>query len=152
MAGRMSAFRGRLFGMLHAEGQKRGMDHDAIHDMCRELYGVHSMSQMREADLMQIIKGWTGKSLRRQARLPRRGEAAATKPGEVQMVSGEELVTLEAEFAKRGLGQEGRDNFIRRQLGGRGQVRTRRDFAKVFGGLRAMNKREEECGGRQESA
>lgn len=142
MPGRMSGFRGRLFSAVHAEAQKRGMDHDALRAMCHAQYGVHSMSEMTEANLLKIYYGWTGKSLRRKAKLPRRGEAAKQPQGEIQIASAEELITLDAEFAKRGLGQEGRENFIRRQLGGRGIVRTRRDFCSVLGGLRAMNKRD----------
>lgn len=142
MPGRKSAFRGRLFSAVHAEAAKRGMDHDELRRVCQQNYGVHSMSEMTEVNLMKIYQGWTGKGLRRRARLPQRGEAAATKSGEVQMASGEELVELDAEFARRGLGEEGRENFIRRQLGGRLVVRTRRDFVKVLGGLRAMNRRD----------
>jgi hypothetical protein len=116
------------------------MDHDALRDMFHKQFGVHSMSELSEIQLMQVYQGWTGKGLRRRAKLPRRGEAAA-KPGEVQMVSPEELVTMEAEFARSEMSEEGRDAFIRRQLGGRATVRTRRDFASVFGGLRGMNRR-----------
>lgn len=118
-------------GTNRISGRRRGQQN----------YGVHSMSEMSEINLMKIYHGWTGKGLRRRARLPKRGEAAA-RPGEIQMASGEELVGLDSEFAKRELGEEGRENFIRRQLGGRLTVRTRRDFVKVLGGLRAMNRRD----------
>ena len=142
MAGRKSAFRGRLFKGLHAEAAKRGMSHDDLRALCHDAYGIHSLSEMTEIDLMKLYKGWTGRGLRRKCMLPGRGEAAKTKPGEIRMASADELCELESEFAKRGLGQEGKENFIRRQLGGRLVVRTRAQFCSVLGGLRAMNRRD----------
>ena len=142
MAGRQNAFRARLFRAVHAEARNRGMDHDDLRAYCHDNYRVHSMADMNEIDLMKIYKIWTGKTLRRKCMLPRRGEAAKSKPGEIQMASSDELCELGAEFARRRLGPDGQDAFIRRQLGGRGVVRTRRDFVSVLGGLRAMNRRD----------
>jgi hypothetical protein len=117
------------------------MDHDALREACKNAYDIHSLADMSEPDLMALYQGWTGKTLRRKrAALPKKGDAAE---GAVdQMISGEELTALDAEFAKRSFGREARTNFIRRQLQGRDTIRTRRDFAKVFHGVRAMNRRE----------
>lgn len=141
MPGLNSGRRSRLFRAVHAEAAKRGMDHDQLRDLCRASYLIHSMADMSDADLLALYKGWTGKTLRtKRAALPKKGEAAASNQD--QMISGAELEALEAEFAKRGMGREAKSNFIRRQIGGRDTIRTRRDFARVFHGVRAMNRRE----------
>jgi hypothetical protein len=138
--GPKSGLRTRLFRAIHAEAPKRGFDHDGLHDMCVREYRVHSMSEMTEQQLMSLYKGWTGKGLKSRAKLPKRGEAAAGAIAEI--VSGEDLVRLGEEFAKRGMGPEGQRNFVARQLRGRVEIRSRRDFARVFNGVRAMNRRE----------
>jgi hypothetical protein len=129
-----------LFRGLHAEAAKRGLDHDGLRDVCRQSYGVHSMGEVSDADLVKLYKSFTGKGLRTRARLPKRGEAR-DKAVE-QMVSGEDLTALDSEFAKRSMGADARRNFVRRQLRGRDRIVTRRDYARVFHGLRAMNRRE----------
>jgi hypothetical protein len=114
------------------------MDHDALRDMCRERYKVHSMGELSDGQLEAVYRGWTGHALKRKSALPPRGYANTT---EVAMVSGEDLETLARAFAARGWGKETQAVFIRRQLGGREQIRTRKDFWKVFSGVRAMNRR-----------
>lgn len=141
MAGRQSAFRGRLFKGVHAEAAKRGLDHDGLRDLCHRSYGVRSMSEISDSDLMSLYKSFTGKGLRRRARLPQRGEAAAN-PGVETIITGEELLELDREFAKRSMGEDSRRNFVRRQLRGRDRIVSRRDYSRVLGGLRAMNRRE----------
>jgi hypothetical protein len=138
MAGAKSAFRTRLFRAIHAEAPKRGFDHDGLHDMCTERFGVHSMSQLSDDQLLAIYRGWTGKTLKRRASLADPG----WKQEPDAMVSGEELTVLDQEFAKRGLGHEGRRNFVRRQLRGRESIRSRKDYVRVLHGIRAMNARE----------
>ena len=140
MPGRISGFRGRLFKGLHAEAIKRGVDHDGLRRICRESYGVHSMSEVSDSDLVALYKSFTGKTLKRRSPLPRRGESCGQLVE--QMVSGEDLVSLDAEFAKRSMGADARQSFVRRQLGGRDKIVSRRDFARVFHGLRAMSRRE----------
>jgi hypothetical protein len=139
MPGPHSAFRGRLFKAVHAEAAKRDMDHDALRDLCHRSYGVRFMSEMTDADLLKLYRSFTGKSLKRKAQLPRRGEL--DEAGE-RLISGEELVALDAEFARRALGPEARQNFVRRQLKGRDEIRTRSDFVRVWNGIRAMNRRD----------
>ena len=39
-----------------AEAGKRGMDHDALRDMCRQNYGIHSMGELNEVQLMQTAQ------------------------------------------------------------------------------------------------
>ena len=138
MPGLQSGFRGRIFKAVHAEALKRKIDHDGLHNLCVERFKVHSMSDVTDGQLLSIYREWTGKTLRNRAKLPSR----AWKSEGIQMISGEELITLAQEFAKRGLGAEGQRNFIRRQLDGRDQIRTRKEFARVLGGIRAMNKRD----------
>ena len=139
MPGPQKGYRNRLFRGIHAEALKRGMDHDALHDMVAQRFSVHSMSEASDAQLEAVYRGWTGKSLKRVGKLPQRGELA--KQAE-EMVSPADLELLAQEFAARGLGIDGQRNFVRRQLRGREEIRTRKDVVRVMGGLRAMNRRD----------
>jgi hypothetical protein len=141
MPGKVAGLRNRLFRGIHAEASKRGMDHDALHAMAKEQYGAHSLSALTDAQLLNIYHGWTGKVLRRQAKLGSPG----WKNEPPQMISGEEVVALDQEFATRALSGEGRKRFVRRQLKGRDQVRTRGDYIRVLHALRAMNQRDAEA-------
>jgi hypothetical protein len=141
MPGKTSGYRARLFKAVHAEGQKRGLDHDALHDLCCEQFAVHSMGQATDHQLEGLYRHWTGHTLKRRAKLPRRGEAAKASAA-AQMISAEEIVALDAEFARRNLVDGERANFMRRQLRGRADVRTRADWARVITPLRAMNARD----------
>jgi hypothetical protein len=133
------AFRAKLFRALHSEAVKRKMDHDALHDFCAQEMGVKSMSDLTEHQMAALYRQWTGKTIKRRATLPKVGEAADGGPE--QLISGDEIMALDAEFAKRDLRDKGRAAFVRRQLRGRDEIRTRRDYAKVMGGLRAMNRK-----------
>jgi hypothetical protein len=124
---------------VHAEAVKRGLDHDALHDLARERYGVHSMSELTDEQLLAIYRGWTGKGLKRAGTLPKRGELAGKGD---EIVSAGDLEDLAREFGARGLGADGQRNFVRRQLRGRETIRSRKDFVRVMGGLRAMNRRD----------
>jgi hypothetical protein len=141
MAGPRAGYKARLMRAVHAEARRRGMSHDELRDMCHATYGIHSLSEMTDNNLFEIYHGWTGKTLRRRCNLPARGEAAKSRPGEVRLVSEDELCELAQEFAKRGLDEAQREAFIRRQLEGRPVVRTRREFCAVVAGVRAMNRR-----------
>ena len=138
--GPRNGYRQKLFRAVHAEALKRGFDHDALREVCRQAYGVHSMSEVRDDQLASLYKQWTGKGIKRQAKLPRAGEAKAPRSLD-QVVSSAELLEFERECARREWGPETRRNFIRRQLQGRDIIRTRRDFVRVFSGIRAMNRR-----------
>ena len=140
MPGLTAGYRKRLFSAVHAEGAKRKIDHDALHDIVCARFGVHSMADVTDAQLAGLYHEWTGHGLKRRAALPRKGEAGR-KTLEAQIVSGEELIALGQEFAKRGIGEAGRGDFVARQPRGRREIRTRRDWVKVIGGLRAMNRR-----------
>jgi hypothetical protein len=141
MPGKQSGYRARLFKALHAEGIKRGLDHDGLHDLCCQQFAVHSMGDATEHQLAGLYRNWTGHTLRNRAKLPRRGEAAK-RASAGQMVSAEEAILMDAEFASRDLHGDARANFIRRQLRGRDQVRTRADWVRVITPLRNMNRRE----------
>lgn len=133
--------RAMYFRALHAEAQKRGIDHDALHDICVKRYAVHTMGELTEHQLGELYAAWTGKGLRRRTAMPTKGDARPSLSEE--MVSGDDLNSLALAFSQRGWGAETQRNFIRRQLHGREQIRTKRDFWKVFSGVRAMNRREE---------
>ncbi|HWE50493.1 MAG TPA: hypothetical protein VG273_11910 [Bryobacteraceae bacterium] len=139
--------RAKLMRAIHAEAQKRGIDHDGLRDM----FKVRSLSMVETNDLVGALKTWTGRGVRKSRpraaawparsaeQLPRKGYG---KNGETELVGGDDLNTLAEAFARRGMGKESQANFIRRQLGGRDSIRTRADFHKVFSGIRAMNRRE----------
>lgn len=134
--------RAKLMQALHAEAAKRGMDHDALRDVARMKFGVASMGLLKYGQLKQMFYDMTGKFFiahKAKVELPRRGYG---KKGELEIVSGSELELLERAFAKRGWGPETKAQFIRRQLNGREQIRTRADFHRVFSGIRAMNRRD----------
>jgi len=126
--------RAKLLRAIHAEGRKRGMDHDALHDM----FKTPSLSTVSIDELERTLKGWTGKGLRRNAPLPRRGYGSSTF---VELAGLEDFATLANAFAVAQMNGEAQKTFIRRQLRGRDTVRTVADFHKVFSGLRAINRR-----------
>jgi hypothetical protein len=138
--GTKSGYRQRLFRAVHAEAKKRKLDHDAIHDMCREKFGAASMATLTEGQLLTIYREWTGHGLKRKAALPARGEVNVAAPA--VMATPADLEMLAAEAAKRGLSADGLRNFTRRQLRGRVELRTRRDVVRVASAIRAMNRRE----------
>lgn len=125
--------------MLHAEAAKRKIPHEDL----REMFGVHSLSVVDVDALLRMLRGWKLRVPRKTA-LPRKGDQAL-QPGTPQMVSGEDLETLARAFAQRGWGLDTQRNFIRRQLRGREVVRTVADFQRVFSGVRAMNRRDQEA-------
>jgi hypothetical protein len=130
--------RGKLFRAIHAEALKRGLDHDALREIFKERFGVHSMGQLTEPQIESLYRSWTGhKPRKREKPLPKRGYAHSP---EIEIVSGEDLETLARAFALAGWGKATQEDFIRRQLG-RASIRTRRDFWKVFSGVRAINRR-----------
>jgi hypothetical protein len=136
----MKRDRARLMRAVHAEGLSRGLDHEALRDVCREKFQVASMGDLSDSQLRRLYRDWTGRTLGRSAPLPPKGYAK--KQGELEIVSGEDLELLERAFAKRAWGPETKREFVRRQLGGREQIRTRADFHRVFSGVRAMNRRD----------
>lgn len=135
--GKEKAYRSRLFKALHAEGKKRGFDHEAL----RELFNCHSLSAVATEDLQKCLLSW-GKKMRRTA-LPRKGYVAKAKQsGQIELIGGKDLTLLGDAFQKRGWTDAQQRNFIRRQTGHE-TIRTRADFHKVFSGVRAMNRRTE---------
>jgi hypothetical protein len=142
---------GRLFRAIHAEAAKRGMDHDALRDLCREHFGVHSMGQVTESQLAGLYKSWTGHQFRSGTKappLPKRGYARGT---DTTLVSGGDIERLGRAFARLGWGEATQRAFVERQLRGRHEIRTRRDFWIVFSGLRAMQRRRPMVDGQTDS-
>lgn len=133
------ATRTRLMRALHKEAAQRGLSHDALHDVCRQKFGVASMADLNTGQLKTVFQDLTGNLfVSRKVKLPARGYG---KRGELEIVSPELLETLERAFAKRAWGPETKRNFIRRQLRGREEIRTTADLQKVFRGVQAMNRR-----------
>ncbi len=144
----ISKYRSRLFQAIHAEGSKRGLDHSALRDVCRISFQVSSMSAMSDGQLLTLYQSWTGKTLKKYGKLPRRGESGAR-----QLVSVGELELIDAEAAKRGLDVAGKLAFVKAPAprercdpDARGvracDVRTARDESKggqVMEALIAMN-------------
>lgn len=137
--GTKNGYRNRLFRAVHAEALKRRLDHDGLRDLCREKHGVHSMAEMSDSQLLGLYREWTGHTLRTKAKLPGRGEVGTAV---AQLATPADLEVMAQEFAKRGMGAQAQKAFIRRQLRGREQLRTRADVVKVTAGVRAMNRRE----------
>ncbi len=134
-----SPVRLRLYRALHSEAAKRGLDHSDLHEICRARFGVDSMRAATDAQLQQIYAEWTGRRIKRTSALPARGGGDQRL---IEMVTGDDIETLARAFALRGWDAETQRNFVRRQLGGREQIRTRADFWRVFSGVRAMNRRD----------
>jgi hypothetical protein len=118
------------------------------------MFKVRSLSTVETNDLVGLLKQWTGRAVRKSRpsrksawparpaeQMPRRGYG---KNGETELVGGDDLNTLAEAFAQRNMGKEAQANFIRRQLRGRDSIRTRADFHRVFSGVRAMNRRDEQ--------
>jgi hypothetical protein len=134
---------------IHAEGLKRGLDHEALRDVCRAKFGVASMAELSAGQKKQLFRDLAGKNfVTHRMRLPERGYA---QQGKLEMISPAELETLERAFALRGWGPETKKAFVRRQLGGREEIRTRADFQRVFRGVQAMNRRDGRETGRMAS-
>lgn len=137
--------RARLMGALHSEGVKRGFDHDRLRELCGERYGVESMKDLSIDQMDDLFKHWLGRRFPRARRtaarppLPARGAAQESVS---EIVSPQHLETLGRAFGMRGWGPKTKREFIRRQLGGREQIRTKADFQKVFRGVQAINRRD----------
>lgn len=129
---------------LHAAGLKAGLDHDGLRDMGRAWYGAASLGDLDLPQLGALYGNLAGTEFLLRTRpnklkLPDRGYAQS---GQTAIVSGAELELLERAYVKRGWGPETKLAFVRRQLHGREQIRTRADFARVFRGVQAMNRRD----------
>jgi hypothetical protein len=133
-----------LFRAIHGAAAKRGLSHDELRDICRERFSVESMSDLTLDQLQHLYQGFEGRFLgTRKPPLPKRGTARMT---DSEMVSPAHIDTLARAFAMRGWGKRTQAQFIRRQLGGKEQILTTRDFQKVFRGVQAMNRRDRLAG------
>jgi len=139
--GKDPGVRSRLFRAIHAEALKRGLDHDALHDLCALKFHAPSMAALDPGQLKTLYRDLAGKNLRprRQSPLPRAGYGRHNEP--LELITPDDLETLARACAIRGWGQDTLSAFTLRQLG-HAQIRTRHDFHRVFSGLRAMNRRD----------
>lgn len=131
---------------LHAEARKRGLDHDALHEIALERFQRGSLRDLSVAQ----IQGWANEL--RQAQAPRsaasrrrQGTAGRKTAGKaakvVELVGAKELELIGGYAEALGWDRARLDGFIRRQLGEHGRVRTVGDANKVIDGLRAMYRR-----------
>jgi hypothetical protein len=135
-----SAYRTRLFKAIHAEGVKHGFDHDALRDWAKNTHaGVKSMADLTDGQLLGMYKSLTGgKTLRRYGKLAGRGEMPSA---DSQLVSTEDLASLDQEFVLAGFDAITKLSLIRRQLNGREVIRTRGDLVRVAAAVRAIRNR-----------
>jgi hypothetical protein len=139
MPGRtVAGYRAKLFRAVHAEAAKRKIDHDGLHDIVKARFGNRSMGDCTDRQLLLLYKDWTGKGLKREAKLPRRGERVT---GGLTFVSNLELAELDGIYAQLDWSAEQRQAFVRRQLRGRESIRTRGDWTAVLFGARAILRR-----------
>jgi hypothetical protein len=130
----------KLFRGIHAEGLKRGMDHDALRDLATENYQVYSMAKLSDAQLLAMYRMLSGgKKLKNRGNLPSRGELTAG--AESELVYAEDLTELDQCFAEAGFSMAAKLTFTRRQLDGRDYIRTRGDLVRVMAGIRAFLRR-----------
>lgn len=136
----------RVLGALHSEGAKRGLSHIDL----RECAGCESLAALSDEQLLAAFEALTGKrfrvwhpGIRSKERRQAAGTAGhkGTKETVAHLVSPDDMRMLyDAAYSKLGWDHERLRGFIRRQLGGRDQIRTLADFNKVWWPLKRMAK------------
>jgi hypothetical protein len=141
---------------LHAEGAKRGLSHDGLHELVAKRYGVDSLAQLSETQLREWYREFTGKGFRHAgvggaARRRAAGTAGRRQAGQpvngstdqrnvVELVSGDDLAML-ADLAQQiGWSVSGLYTFVERQIG-RSKIRTMAEFNKVLWAVKAIARR-----------
>jgi len=116
----------KVIRALHAEGVKRGLDHDGLHDVCKSRFGLDSMAELNLQQAKALFRDLTGADFARpRVTLPKRGYG---RRGVLEMVTPAHMEVLGRAFSERGWGPETRRAFIARQLQGREEIRTVADF------------------------
>ena len=140
----------RVMGALHAEAAKRGLSHQDLSERAGKRYGFASMADLDDGQLRDLFLDLTGRvfhpkhpGMRNRQR--RKAAGTAGRKNAINKVV-EMAATVDVEMVYQlayGLGwtQETIKTFIRRQLGGRDQLRTMADINKVLWGLKAIAKR-----------
>ena len=140
----------RVMGALHAEGLKRGLSHQDLSEMAGQRYGVASMAALDDGQLRDLFLDLTGRLFHPKhpgMRNRQRRQAAGTagrKDGNPKLV--EMAATADVEMVYQigyslGWTRQTIQTFIRRQLGGREQLRTMAEVNKVLWGLKAIARR-----------
>ena len=148
----MSKPKTKVMGALHAEALKRRLSHQDLSDMADRRYGVASMAALDDGQLRGLFLDLTGRLFhpkhpgmhdrqRRQA-----AGTAGRKDGNPKLV--EMAATADVEMVYQlgyslGWTRQTIQTFIRRQLGGREQLRTMADVNKVLWGLKAIARRKQ---------
>jgi hypothetical protein len=142
--------RAKYFRGLHAEASRRGLSHDALHELARSRYGVDSLAKLTDAQLRSWYREICGRGFRHPGVASRAAADAAGKAGRrvasgappkvVRMVSGDDLAMLAELAFSIGWTREGLEKFVRRQLS-RDAIRTVAEFNRVLWGLKAQARR-----------
>lgn len=126
---------------LHAEGRKRGLDHDAL----RAMAGVESLSEVAYPQLMRLtdrLRGGPGiKSVegrQRRGLATRKNQAVR---GVVELVDGKSIEIIRGLAEALGWDDERLRIFTKRQLRGWTAIRTIGDANSVIRGMRAIYQR-----------
>ena len=137
-----------LLRALHAEGRKRGLGHDALHDLAVEHFGVDSLSRLTHPQARGLFKRVAGRQFhakRHRIRSVERRKAAGTegrkglKQNVTTMISPADCALLyEIAYGKLGWAEQTLKRFIRRQLRGRDQIRTMGDLNAVLWPVKRM--------------
>lgn len=126
---------------LHAEGRKRGFDHQAL----RELAGVESLKSLKRAQIVELtnrLRGGEGVGDRKARR--RRGLAtrkAQSVGGVIELVDAKAIEIIRGLAEALGWSNERLEKFTARQLNGRTEIRTIGDANAVIRGMRAIYRR-----------
>lgn len=136
---------------LFGAAREHGLTKEDLNDAALVGFQKSSLRDLTDAEARTILDGIRGKK-RRSGRSGHknsdRGYAMAVagrrrnddSPGEY-MVAARELEMLSDAAGLRGWSRETLDTFIRRQLRGR-EIRTMKEFNKVFWAIKAMNRRD----------
>ena len=146
----MRQTRTKVMGALHAEAAKRDLSHQDLSEMAGKRYGVGSMSDLNEGKLRDLFRDLTGKPFRAKhpgMRNRQHRQAAGTAGRKnanhkvVEMADATDVEMVYQLAYALGWTLQTIKTFIRRQLGGRDQLRTMADVNKVLWGLKAIAKR-----------
>ena len=134
-----------LMRALHAAGRARKLDHDALHDLAEERYGVASLKDLSYYQITEFLddlnKGEGAKprwSAQRRAMMANHGRKDYDHSQDpVQLIGEREKQMLRdaAEFG--GWTEQGLERFCRRQCG-QAMPRTLAEFNKVFRPMKTM--------------
>jgi len=133
---------------IFGAAREHGVSYEELHDAIEAGFGKKSLKDLTKAEALRLIQGVRGSYLSpsftpgRRWGMGNHGRKDSERTGEVDyLVNQREMELLREAAALRGWDERQLAAFIRRQTG-REQIRTMREFNKVFWALKAMNRRE----------